>query len=73
MGFLITSLIVIFVLAIYVAYSEYKNFNKGSCPKCGKKLEYFDMDSQGGRGYCCRDCNYYTWVSYNFVDKNFKD
>lgn len=73
MDFLIIILIVIFVLAIYVAYSEYKSFNKGLCPKCGKKLECFDIDSQGGRGYVCRDCNYYTWVSYNFVDKKFKE
>lgn len=73
MGFLITSLIVIFVLAIYVAYSEYKNFNKGLCPKCGKKLECVNIDSHGGRGYMCKKCYYYTWVSYNFVDKNYKE
>lgn len=29
------------------------------------------MDSQGGRGYCCHDCMYFTWVSYNCVDKNY--
>ena len=38
-----------------------------------KKLEHFDDDSQGGRGYCCPSTthNYFTWVSYRFIDKNF--
>mgnify|MGYP003426561468 CR=1 FL=1 len=43
------------------------------CPICGKKLEHFDDDSQGGRGYCCPSTthNYFTWVSYKFIDTNF--
>ena len=53
-------------------YYEKKDFNNGFCPKCGKKLNWFDTDSQGGRGYCCRDCMYYIWVSYNCVDKKYK-
>ena len=42
----------------------------GICPHCNNKLRNFDTDSQGGRGYKC-NCGYYTWVSYNCVDKNF--
>ncbi len=47
---------------------EKKGYNGGRCPRCGKKLVYFDTDSQGGRGYTCRRCNYTTWVSYSCVD-----
>ena len=28
--------------------SEKRGFNNGICPICGKKLEHFDDDSQGG-------------------------
>lgn len=48
--------------------SDKRSYNKGICPICGEKLYCFDMDSQGGRGYCCENksvCNYTTWVSYN--------
>lgn len=53
-------------------YLEYKDFNNGICPKCGKQLKYFDIDSQGGVGYCCKDCHYYIWVSYNWIEKTIK-
>lgn len=53
-------------------YLEYKSFNKGICPKCGKHLIHFDTDSQGGRGYCCRKCVYFTWISYDWIDRNHR-
>ena len=62
----------IFCGILYAIYSEYKEFNKGICPKCGKRFRLFDMDSQGGRGYCCNDCGHYVWVSYDCVDKNYR-
>lgn len=52
---------------------ERKDFNNGVCPKCGKQLRCFDMDSQGGRGYTCDKCDYTTWVSYNRVDRNYRN
>lgn len=51
---------------------EKRDFNKGYCPHCNKRLRRFDTDSQGGRGYNC-DCGYHTWISYNCVDKNFNN
>lgn len=67
-------IIIAFIYGIlYGIKVERKGFNNGVCPKCGKQLKRFDTDSQGGRGYCCNDCRYFTWVSYNCVDKNFKD
>lgn len=70
---IICIIIILFVLVgcLYGHYSEAKDFNNGICPKCGNKLEYFDTDSQGGRGYCCRKCEYYTWVSW-FADKKYR-
>lgn len=58
------------VLGIFL---EKKGYNNGICPHCGNKLYFFDMDSQGGRGYACEKCYYHTWVSYNCVDKNHKE
>ena len=50
-------------------FSEKRDYNRGFCKKCGGRLNLFDIDSQGGRGYRCHNCNYHTWVSYNCVDK----
>lgn len=77
----ITSIINIILIGIMVSmiagficgiYLEIKDYNKGVCPRCGNKLELFDRDSQGGRGYVCRHCYFHTWVSWWFVDKNKK-
>lgn len=69
--------IVIVVLVIYEIlvnmYIEYKEFNNGICPKCGKHLVHFGTDSQGGRWYCCKKCVYFTCISYHWIDKKFKN
>ena len=76
MKFFILFSIILFVCILlgilYTIKSEKKEFNNHICPKCGKSLQLFDVDSQGGRGYCCNDCNYYAWVNYGCVDKHFK-
>ena len=65
-------LIIIFVLLVlYAIMAEKKAFNNCKCPKCGKKLRLFDCDSQGGRGWCCDECTYHTWVSYKIVDNKY--
>lgn len=46
---------------------EKKTWNKGICAKTGKPWEYFDTDSQGGRGYKSGD--YSCWISFPGVDK----
>lgn len=67
----ITLVVIFFMLGIFlIGYlTERKYYNKGICPKCGEKLKFFDMDSQGGRGYKCPKCKYITWVSYSLVDE----
>ena len=62
LGFILTSVGIIL---------EKKSFHHGTCPHCKTLLKCFDTDSQGGRGYVCKNCNYTTWVSYRCVDKNF--
>jgi len=60
------------ILAIIVGLAmqvEARNYNKGVCIKCGNKLQQFDTDSQGNRGYICNNCSYTTWVSYP-IDKH---
>ncbi len=54
-------------------FLEKRYFNDGICPNCGEKLKYLYEDSQGSRGYHCENCHYRTWVSFNAVDKNFKE
>lgn len=61
-----------FCWVVYSIISDYKTFNKGICPKCGKRFRLFDIDSHGSRGYVCDDCAHYIWVSYYFVDKNYR-
>lgn len=68
------ALIILVITGILIGmYLEYKDFNNGICPKCGKPLILFDTDSQGGRGYCCSKCMHVAWVSYHWIDKKFKD
>lgn len=50
---------------------EYKDYNKGVCHKCGKEWKLYDIDSQGGRMYCCHDCDTYFSISYPFIDGLF--
>ncbi len=54
-------------------FAEMRGYNKGRCRKCGAALHQFDLDSQGGRGYCCPKCNHTEWVSWWFVDKKHKE
>ena len=66
--------IVIFIGIGHIgARLETKGFNNGICKRCGNKLRYFDTDSQGGRGYTCDKCDYTTWVSYERVDRKFRE
>lgn len=61
--------VMIIICGLIEEHMERKRFNKGICPKCNAKLVCFDTDSQGGRGYICRKCNYTTWVNYTHIDK----
>jgi len=69
--FLIFLAMVLIVLVIMIAisyiasYYEYKRWNNGICPVCGKEMKQFDTDSQGGEGWTCKCCDYTTWVSYH--------
>lgn len=47
----------------WARYQDRKLWNKGYCPRCFGRWEYFDMDSQGGRGYKCEG-NHTAWISW---------
>lgn len=68
-----TVIVILAIAGVLVGiYIEYKDFNNGVCPKCGNPLMPFDTNSQGGRGYCCRKCVYFTWISYDWIDRNHR-
>lgn len=73
---LITLLCAFAVMGIVTFFAikyEKKIFNNGKCRVCGNSLELFDYDSQGGRGYKCPRCYRHVWISYNCVDRNYKE
>lgn len=45
-------------------YIEKKEFNHGTCSRCGEKMRHFDVDSQGGHGWCCDRCGRVIWCSW---------
>ncbi len=69
MNILVVILFIILVGLCGGYYWEKRDYNNGRCPKCFGELKHFDNDSQGGRGYCCENRDYYTWVSYPFIEK----
>ncbi len=63
-----------FLTIIAIAwYYDAKKYNKGKCANCDSKLENYDCDSQGGRGYkCLNGCPEGSfWISYP-VDNNHR-
>ncbi len=47
---------------IWAITSESRAWNNGLCAKYGEPWVHFDTDSQGGRGYKCRDAT--IWISW---------
>lgn len=63
---LMVAILCIFTVICFAARNaEKKAFNGGICPRCGEKLQCFDMASDGSRGWTCKKCNYTTWCSYD--------
>ncbi len=57
--------------ALLAIHWEKKDFNKGICSCCQSPLYLFDIDSQGGRLYTCKNHCLLVSVSYDSVDKDF--
>ena len=60
-------IILIIIGIVLTRIYEKKEWNNGTCPKCGGEFKLFDVDSQGGRMYRC-DNWHFCDISYN-VDK----
>lgn len=56
---------------IFMRFFERREFNRGTCRKCGGRYRYFDTDSQGGDGYCCDKCGKVIWV--NWMNREVKE
>jgi tRNA(Ile2) C34 agmatinyltransferase TiaS len=60
-------------LMLFISFMFYlidkHSYNKGICKKCGGTVRCFDMDSQGGYGYCCDKCGKEFWISWYKPDK----
>jgi hypothetical protein len=73
---LVVLLLIIFLIvmaggACFCIWSERKDWNDGRCDRCGSPWVCFDVDSQGGRGYVCRNhesAHYGPWISWPGVD-----
>lgn len=63
---IIALLILIFALIMRIQFlSERKRWNNGICANCNNGYwKSFDMDSQGGTGYKCTNCNAHVWLDY---------
>ena len=63
--FVIYGLVILaFIIGCFWYYVQAKkDFNNGVCPQCKKPLVHFD-DSQGGKGWYCRDCKYFIKENY---------
>lgn len=55
--YMVLGLIIVagWIICIYAINREKKRWNNGKCPECGEEWEMFDMDSQGGRMYKCKN------------------
>ncbi len=63
--------IFVFLLLTSIAwFIDILSWNRGICKENGLSWEYFDTDSQGGRGYKAGD--YTTWISWPFVDRSYR-
>ena len=62
------AIVALLVVGSIWAYNhEKREWNNGICAQYNEPWEHFDNDSQGGRGYKCRDI--YIWISWP-VDRN---
>lgn len=49
-------------MSLLAAFFDARQWNGGICAEYGEPWQHFDTDSQGGRGYKCRDRT--IWVSW---------
>jgi hypothetical protein len=57
----------LFLFLVYrlLLRSERKKWNNGICSECNNGYwKSFDMDSQGGTGYECTNCNEHIWIDF---------
>ena len=72
--FAVLVLILVIPMAIWLDIRhEVKEFNGGRCPCCNARLAFYGEDEGLGRIYICETCKYDAHVTYDQVDKNYKE
>lgn len=71
--FIVTSILLFFIITRIAIRLERKDFNNGICKCCGKPLRHFDTDSQGCRLYTCENYCCLVSVSYDSVDGDYSE
>ena len=66
MLWIVLSVSALLLVGLYGFLAERRNYNNGICRRNGEPWQYFDTDSQGGRGY--KSGEYVTWVSWPGID-----
>jgi hypothetical protein len=59
------------LVVLFGWWMERKAWNGGRCYRCGSPWTYIGTDSQGGRGYACRNHDLYMcgpWITYPWID-----
>jgi hypothetical protein len=65
MAAIIASFIVLFISLFFIfKHSDSKIWNNGVCKESGKKWRFFDIASDGSRGYKDGE-GHYIWISYD--------
>ena len=72
MNIILIPLLIFLVVCFIAMQAEKYVWNKGKC-FCGTPWEYFDTDSQGGRGYKCIQCQRKVWISWPVDGKYWRD
>ena len=62
------------LLILHGLLSEKRAFNNGKCLYCGSKLKKSkDSDRFESRMYTCPKCGHKVFISFDTVDKDFKE
>ena len=67
-------LLISVVIIIFIGFLllEKKEFNNGICEKCNTALRLYRTDSDKCRHYTCDSCGYSCMISFDSVDKEFR-
>ena len=54
-----------FIVRLHEYITTRRAYNKGVCPKCGRKLKLDIFSGEGDRRYKCERCAHSVWINCN--------